>query len=682
MRLARAAKNRFLALAVALLVLGMVAAAMAAIVSADAPPAPYRAVLPAVARDSGALATPGDVGAVGETFTVQPPKLTAISWLDDLRADGNIQDPEQGLVDWARESSDPGGAAGEVFRRMDGARSLGAQRLIGQAKEHTRTTTFPATLARRPSAPRHAQPLASFSQLAVGGSLGLLAMGTDLFTAHGDLASAAGSAKPVTMSADEKGVHMEIAMRPKLSGSKLEAEVEISLSAEKDGVAYGEKNKGTLRLDVCPDAEGNVPVEVDFKGGVSSGPNGAQWSFHARITGHVDDDANLVGADFDHKGEMSSQPATRRNKYAEWTTRYTVRGIHDKTYSVDPNSVTQEIGRQAIHAGTQAESDLWYGSAVKFGMTVGAFVGYLALTEAEKLWQGGSCVEVLAPTPNAVDLNSETPFTAKVRQKIEGVELQAPVVATLTSGELSVAPTGTKIPAPAGFVYRAPDRPGDATVTLETRSRRGVGALEVAFTTGRAADYLLDFETTITSDHGIDLNCPAVGMCDYLFTMHLRAHGVPVPFSTDAFPVSAPLRLLEFKTGVPTNCSVSYNVHPTNPFRILSGKLDWTTRDGREEVSGVELVIDTGDIGGSYALSCPGSSGTFSLDDDPNVGWLSGNFLRLHFNDVVNIVDPSRFGFRIASWDMAQGSALAQKTFTQHIADLTETTTLTLRRAP
>jgi len=76
------------------------------------------------------------------------------------------------------------------------------------------------------------------------------------------------------------------------------------------------------------------------------------------------------------------------------------------------------------------------------------------------------------------------PFTAVVTHKFEGGQLNTPVTATLKSGGVSVTPSGTKVPAPASFHYKAPEEPYvNAAVKLETRSRRGIATLFVAFRT-------------------------------------------------------------------------------------------------------------------------------------------------------------------------------------------------------
>jgi len=112
-------------------------------------------------------------------------------------------------------------------------------------------------------------------------------------------------------------------------------------------------------------------------------------------------------------------------------------------------------------------------------------VGILLGHEAEKIWQNGYCVEILiegAQDANTVPVASNTAFTAKVRHKFEGNELNAPITAAL-EGEKSIAPTA-KTKAPVKYNYTAPaEEKKLATIHLETRSKRGAAKHEVQFYT-------------------------------------------------------------------------------------------------------------------------------------------------------------------------------------------------------
>ncbi len=139
--------------------------------------------------------------------------------------------------------------------------------------------------------------------------------------------------------------------------------------------------------------------------------------------------------------------------------------------------------------------------------SLGTLAATAAMHSAEDAWTTGYCVAITVPEADGVvrvddpregnvtgvqidipyvgvPVGSEKPFSAIVTHKFEGGQLHAPVTAHLNSGAVSVTPSGTKVPAPAAFRYKAPDQPYlNAVVTLETRSRRGVAKLVVALRT-------------------------------------------------------------------------------------------------------------------------------------------------------------------------------------------------------
>ena len=66
------------------------------------------------------------------------------------------------------------------------------------------------------------------------------------------------------------------------------------------------------------------------------------------------------------------------------------------------------------------------------------------------------------------------------------------VQALLSAGANSVDPSSTPIPVDAEFEYGAPDEPNKTgTVSLEARSKRGVGRVDISFDTKQTA-YLVD----------------------------------------------------------------------------------------------------------------------------------------------------------------------------------------------
>ncbi len=247
-----------------------------------------------------------------------------------------------------------------------------------------------------------------------------------------------------------------------------------------------------------------------------------QSTANTQATGHVDDEANLDSYDLQSTSSLARQPGLNNpngipNQFVE--ANFT---IHASTS--DPSSTT--IGNlDFTRASSQADWN-FAGDMARIMVVLNVMMTSVAFMMAEMQWKGGYCLDVTVPEPGSgtktVEPNSETRFTANVRHKFEGAELPLPVIATLTGGQVSVAPAGTKVPAPAAFTYTAPDQPGQtATVGLETRSKRGIAKLELKFNTKLPAWSGEGQYHTIGQNNGIEVKE------DYAFsiTLHILSDG-------------------------------------------------------------------------------------------------------------------------------------------------------------
>ena len=103
----------------------------------------------------------------------------------------------------------------------------------------------------------------------------------------------------------------------------------------------------------------------------------------------------------------------------------------------------------------------------------------------EKAWRSGTCIAVVAdPGTGDVQHDSVTTVTVKVKQKIEGTELDKPIEAVFT-GAKSLDPAGTKQKAPATYTFTAGPTFGDKGILdLKSTSNRGIGRTIVVYTVG------------------------------------------------------------------------------------------------------------------------------------------------------------------------------------------------------
>lgn len=394
----------------------------------------------------------------------------------------SVGQTEQALIDWARQESGAhtrlGSQADEFFRQVDTARTLAVQKMVQQLQTGSKPIGRPAPLPPPPVNPAKAAQLTS-----IVGALTFLSGAPLIFAdARRD---EQGNAIPPPLEMDsttEDNVHVHMKIQPKLMGSQLEANVEMTVNAQKDGMTYAEKATGMLRTNLCPNAQGEVPLELTLSGGVAVEGGGVQWQFKSQATGHVDDEANLTDYDVKTQGDMAAQPGDtgkargEESKYIDLNIGFAVDKFNEK------NPAFTRKDASATRWSSKTDMKFAYG-AVEIIHRLSSLAVTLSYAMAQIQWQGGYCVAIAVPelesgATKVVPVDSETPFTALVRHKFEGKDLNNPVVATLASGKTSITPSGSKVSPPAKYRYKAPNECAEtATVQLESRSKRGIGTL-------------------------------------------------------------------------------------------------------------------------------------------------------------------------------------------------------------
>ena len=125
-----------------------------------------------------------------------------------------------------------------------------------------------------------------------------------------------------------------------------------------------------------------------------------------------------------------------------------------------------------------------------FGLLIQEFV----LDAAKEGYTSGRCVEIgygVSPGTTGLEPGSSATITARPRGKQDGVPTGGTVQALLSAGEKSVDPSSTPIPVDAEFEYGAPDEPNKTgTVSLEARSKRGIGRVDIKFDTAGPPRYV------------------------------------------------------------------------------------------------------------------------------------------------------------------------------------------------
>jgi hypothetical protein len=276
-----------------------------------------------------------------------------------------------------------------------------------------------------------------------------------------------------TTKSSSKGVNGHTKIDAKLMGSQLEADVKITVRVEKDGKSYEETASGKLKGNICPDEQGRVPLNLSLEISGSTDQGGFTMAFTVQAVGQVDDEANLATVEEEIQAEMAVRRVNTWPFGGESTDRTQL------SFGLVSTGLLGDKGASCAMTGHNC-SNAFDAEAATLVSALAMMAMYLTYDQARSEWQSGCCVEVVVPeTQVIVGAGAETSFTANVRHRFDNTDLQAPVVATLDSGGGSVTPADTKVPAPATFVYAAPDESGEAQVKLVSRSRRGIGELKV-----------------------------------------------------------------------------------------------------------------------------------------------------------------------------------------------------------
>ena len=241
--------------------------------------------------------------------------------------------------------------------------------------------------------------------------------------------------------------------------SQERARMAVDATNERDGLKTVLKT--TVDVAPCPTADGTFEASATIDVSATMGSVGQNGTFEVKVRGQVDDNARMVSSDAEYRMQWAKFSGPRRTvRRREWHGRQVGSGL---TLRRSGGAATPELVRDA--AG--------------FGALNAAILQHFLIEAAKKGWESGRCVR-LDTTPSAgpkgLDPGQVVSLTAAPRSKIDGSAVGGSVSAALTAGGATVAPSDTKVPADATFSYSAPDQDGGSgTISLEARSKRGVG---------------------------------------------------------------------------------------------------------------------------------------------------------------------------------------------------------------
>ena len=287
-----------------------------------------------------------------------------------------------------------------------------------------------------------------------------------------------------------------ITLKAVTSGSKLSVDITMKTKGQvvdkaTGAILYGIDSiaSGHADLDFCPDAGGKAAANVELtsseiytKGGGSA--KGISKVFSGAVSISVDDEANISKVEGASKGAEESKGGVAPAGGGESTVEASTRTAGGDIANDGAGSRLPGVPRDIKFGGegsTLSEQGMFWGSMTVFVETMVT----AAAKEAEKLWREGKCVELLVdPEGGDISPDETRSVTAKLKHKIDGKELDKPVVAKLTGVQL-LDPDGTKQPAPATVTYTAGPNQGDVgRIEFRSVSNRGIAEKTVTFTVG------------------------------------------------------------------------------------------------------------------------------------------------------------------------------------------------------
>ncbi len=121
-------------------------------------------------------------------------------------------------------------------------------------------------------------------------------------------------AGPLTEGGDPVGAAgTHYTFQPMLFGSRMEARGTLT-TIQQVPFPYQETIEYDLNMDVCPDAEGNVPISLSLHSAASLLGGGVQLGVEALVTGHVNDEGKLDSTDYNSTYQGARQPIPWRRR--------------------------------------------------------------------------------------------------------------------------------------------------------------------------------------------------------------------------------------------------------------------------------------------------------------------------------------------------------------------------------
>lgn len=271
----------------------------------------------------------------------------------------------------------------------------------------------------------------------------------------------------------------------------------MTLSTEFDVQENGLNGKVKMKstMTACPDVDGKVTVdiEVDSQMTVSSKP-GTGGSVHTKFKyeRYLDDDAHLI----DTADGGASNLRVRMGGIENFQTQSVeVTTGHER----GGNPVFEHHDEQgfSIFRPDEVERTQKLLQATELLQTIMAEAMLRGINSAGgSAWESGRCIDLKVTSDpdkrKGIRPNTEFDLEAMPRAKEGGAAVGGTVTATLSGGS-SLQPASGKVQVDAKYGYTGPEKKDEsASISFESRSKRGVGKATLAFDTKALRAYRME----------------------------------------------------------------------------------------------------------------------------------------------------------------------------------------------
>lgn len=235
--------------------------------------------------------------------------------------------------------------------------------------------------------------------------------------------------------------------------------------------------KLTTKAVACPGPDGRLRVDTAMDVRAEHNGRGQTARLEVAVEFQLDDDANVETNEIETRLQLADHGGSARGQFVDTTLRIPFDGGPS---TVRVNRTGGAVTKQLVETAVSTQ-------------TIFGLLGLGPKKAVERHIDSGVCVTLTATANPGTTLPPRGNATISVTSisRKDGAPTGGSYRGIITAGRGQLDPSDTKVPADATLSFTAPDTAGESsTVSLEARSRRGVGRTTITFNT--AAGWAID----------------------------------------------------------------------------------------------------------------------------------------------------------------------------------------------